>query len=374
MNTPKPRVLVIGGLGNFGARICKRLAIGGQVDVIAASRSCENNGTHQFASGQVVHTAKVDIDAANLAQQFTELAPAIVIHCAGPFQSQDYRVALACCAAKAHYIDIADGRAYVANFPASLAAHATAAGICAISGASTVPGLSSAVVAQLAQGFSRLDEIDIAIAPGQQAPRGVATIQAVFSYAGQPFSRWKNGQWGPVHGWQDLRTIRFHTLGKRLAAACDIPDLELLPARYPTVQTVEFRAALELRVQHLALWCVAALKRLGVALPMARWAATLDRFSSRVLDRFGHDRGGMRVAVQGLTHNGQPGTKTWHLTAPNGDGPEIPTLAAVLLAQKLLSNAKFEVGAFTATGLLALDEFVPEFDRWGFTTFIEEGR
>jgi len=39
-----------------------------------------------------------------------------VIHCAGPFQSQDYRVALAAMAAGAHYLDLADGRQFVARF------------------------------------------------------------------------------------------------------------------------------------------------------------------------------------------------------------------------------------------------------------------
>jgi hypothetical protein len=40
-------------------------------------------------------------------------------------------------------------------------------------------------------------------------------------------------------------------VGGRLAAACDVPDLELFPARYAGVQTVRFSAALEFGVQHL---------------------------------------------------------------------------------------------------------------------------
>lgn len=374
MTLAKPRVLVIGGLGNFGARICKRLALGEQFEVIAGSRRCADSATHTFASGQTVRTARVDIDGADLPRQLAELAPAVVIHCAGPFQAQDYQVALACCAIGAHYIDIADGRTYVAHFAAHLNQQAKAAGICAISGASTVPGLSSAVVDALAPRFARLEAIDIAIAPGQQAPRGVATIQAVFSYAGLPFKRWKNGEWRTVYGWQDLRRLSFHGLGNRLAAACDVPDLHLFPARYPTVKTVEFRAALELRIQHLALWCVAALRRLGVALPLTRWARFFDRFATHVLDRFGQDRGGMRVALHGIDHSGQALEQTWHLTAPNGDGPEIPTLAAVLLAEKLLSGHAMPPGAYAATGLLQLAEFEPEFRRWAITTVIEEHR
>jgi saccharopine dehydrogenase-like NADP-dependent oxidoreductase len=371
MTPEKPRILVIGGLGNFGARVCKRLQLGEQFDVIAASRSCASDALHTFATGHVVRTQRLDIDAPDLAQRLAGIAPALVIHCAGPFQCQDYRVALACCAVGAHYIDIADGRAYVTDFPAALNQQAQAAGICAISGASTVPALSSAVVDRLAESFSRLDEIDIAIAPGQQAPRGVATIQAVFGYAGEPFQRLKNGVWGAVHGWQDLRRLHFHGLGSRVAAACDVPDLALFPARYPGVQTVEFRAALELSVQHRALWCVAALRRLGIALPITRWAEALNTFSTRFLDRFGNDNGGMRVALRGLNAEGQPSGKTWHLTAPDSHGPETPTLAAVLLAYKLLGDNPLPSGAVTATGLLTLEAFEPEFQRWDFTTLVE---
>ena len=65
---------------------------------------------------------------------------------------------------------------------------AVSAGRVAISGASTLPALSSAVVEELREGMSSLESIEVTIAPGQRAPRGRATLEAVFSYLGRTFS------------------------------------------------------------------------------------------------------------------------------------------------------------------------------------------
>jgi hypothetical protein len=51
----------------------------------------------------------------------------------------------------------------------------------------TLPALSSAVVEELRVGMSSLESIEVTIAPGQLAPRGTSTLEAVFSYLGRPF-------------------------------------------------------------------------------------------------------------------------------------------------------------------------------------------
>ncbi|NWD77469.1 saccharopine dehydrogenase NADP-binding domain-containing protein [Pseudomonas gingeri] len=365
------RVIVIGGLGNFGARICQRLAQEPGLTVIAASRST-GGGFHTFGNGQTVATLSLDITAADFEARLAEASPGLLIHCAGPFQGQDYAVAKAACAVGAHYLDLADGRDFVENFAANLDAQAKAAGVLAISGASSVPGLSSAVVDHLVRSFTRVDSISTVIAPGQQAPRGIATIKAVFGYAGLAFARWNGGAWRKQYGWQDIRNFRFTGLGPRWGAACDVPDLALFPARYPGVRDVEFHAALELRIEHIGLWLAAALRRLGLPLPIERWAAQLEAVSTAVLDRFGSDRGAMMVQVRGLLEGDKPGCLSWQLTAPGGHGPEIPCMATVLLACKLAKHELHLTGAFPCMGLLQLEEFEVEFQRWQFTSAIVE--
>ena len=53
--------------------------------------------------------------------------------------------------------------------------------------------------------------------------------------------------------------------------------------------------------------------------------------------------------------------RRWTLIAEQGDGPEIPTLAAELLARKLVGGS-VDDGARDAGGLLTLTEFQPLFD------------
>ena len=272
--------------------------------------------------------------------------------------------------AGAHYLDLADGRQFIVEFAAQIKDHAVRAGRVAICGASTLPALSSAAVEELRVGLSSLESIEVIIAPGPRAPRGKATLEAVFSYLGRPFLVWRKGQWRRAWGWMELHETRFD-VGRRLAAACDVPDLELFPARYADVQTVRFSAALEFGVQHLTLWSLAAMRRIGLPFPVARWAVRLNRLAG-MFDAGAGEKGGMRVSVVGDRSAGGRIRRTWQLTAPALDGPEIPCMAAILLARRLARGEVLQSGAFPCMGFLTLSEFAPEFARWKITTRMEE--
>ena len=317
-----------------------------------------------------VDTATLDTNSPNFAAGLKSLTPSLVIHCAGPFQGQDYRVAFASMACGANYIDIADGRDFVTGFVGAVGPAAEAVGRFAITGASTLPALSSAIVDSLRTPLTKLSAIDIVIAPGQHAPRGAATVAAVLGYAGRPLQWRRDGEWRTAHGWQDLQRERF-SFGRRFAAACDVPDLELLPARYPGVETVTFRAALEVSLQHYALWMIAACRRMGLPLPMVRWSAFLDRVGTW-LNWLGSDTGGMMVRIAGTDDAGRRHCRTWELVAENNHGPEIPCMAAVILANKLNRGDAFVPGAKVCMGLIGLSEFEPEFARWDISTLVNE--
>jgi hypothetical protein len=360
------RVVVLGGYGNFGTRICRELAGHPGIEVIAAGR-------HPPASFLAAGTrsARLDLAADDFPSALRSLYPDLVVHCAGPFQGQDYRAAAAALAAGAHYVDLADGRDFVAAFAAKLDAVARAAGRLAVSGASTLPALSSAVVDHLAPRFEQMHEIQIAIAPAQKAQRGTATIAGVLSYAGKPFKCLRLGRWSDAWGWQGLKRMRFAGAGMRLAAECDVPDLELFPRRYAGVRTVEFRAALELGVQTMAIALMASLRRAGLPLPLERWAGLANRAVS-LLEWFGSERGAMLVSVNGIRLDGRRGSAEWHITAPNNHGPEIPCMAAVLMARKLAAGRINQTGAQPCMGFLGLADFEPEFARWGMQSVVEE--
>ena len=255
------RVVVLGGAGNFGGRIVRALRHDTAIELISAGRRAQIvQGAEQVA------TASLDLTASDFSARLLDLRPGLVIHCVGPFQGQDYRVAQAALAAGAHYLDLADGRDFVANFDSANDAAARRAERCAISGASTLPALSSAVLDELCTGLQP-QEIQICIAPGQKAPRGVATLAAVFSHLGRPVRVWEAGRWRMRTGWMDLRRVRLD-FATRWAALCDVPDLALLPLRYPRLRSARFHAALEFGIEHFALLLLAAMRRIGLPLPV----------------------------------------------------------------------------------------------------------
>jgi hypothetical protein len=359
------RVVVLGAAGNFGARIVRALKHEPGIQLLAAGRRAL-----AVPGAASVPTAMLDIAAPDFAARLTALAPAVVIHCVGPFQRQDYRVARAALNARAHYLDLADGRDFVTGFSPALHAAAVRSGRVALTGASTLPALSTAVIDALCTGLSAPQSIQIVIAPGQRAPRGAATLAAVFSYLGRPIPLWRAGNWEAGWGWMGLKRFQLG-FGTRWGALCDVPDLTLLPARYPAVQDVAFHAALEIPAQHIALWMLAGLRRMGVPLPVESWAHGLDRVAS-FFDRFGGDWGGMQVQVAGLDASGVPVRRIWTLQAPARNGPEIPCMAAVLLAKRLANAAPLPAGAYPCVGFLTLAEFAPLFEHWRITTRTRE--
>lgn len=369
------RVMVLGGYGNFGARICRALAadlsmsllVAGRDGVRASALAAELDQVH----GTAVRAAVVDCHSPQFVQALREYRVDLLIHTAGPFQGQNYAVAQACAQAGVHYIDLADGRRFVCDFALAMQAPFAAAGRVAITGASTVPALSSAVVDFLTRDWQQVNRIDICIAPAQTAPRGVATLEAVLSYCGVPIPVWRDGRWQDRSGWADLQRVQFARLRPRLGAVCDIPDLELFPAHYRVQDRVEFRAALEVGLSQRAFAVLAWLRQRGVLKNPASLARLLNA-GAKLFDPLGSALGGMVVRVAGLNADGVSVKRAWHIAADHDHGPEIPCMAAILLARRLAAGERMESGARACVGLHKLEDFTPEFAKWGMVTDVVE--
>jgi hypothetical protein len=353
------RVLVIGGTGFFGRRLVQRLARQGGLAVTVAGRSV---ASAQSLVDGLRPTAQADLSAAELdtgapawAERLRALAPQVVVNTAGPFQGQDYAVARACIAAGAHHLDLADGRAFVAGI-GGLDAEASAAGLMVTSGASSVPALSSAVVDHLVHGWQQVDRIDIGISPGNRTDRGLATMQAILGYCGQRLP----GGGLAVYGWQGSTAHTYPApVGRRLLSPCDVPDLVLLPPRYPGRPQLRFGAGLELRALHRGMNAMALATRLGLVRDWSVHAGWLKRMAD-ALKGLGTDAGAMHVTVTGRQPRGGTQTRTWHLVATHGDGPFVPTLAAAALVRKLQHGELPFIGARPCVGCLTLDDFARE--------------
>lgn len=366
------KTLVLGGYGNFGARICRALKDDSAIQLLIAGRDGRRAEELARALGGRARAVAIDLQSAGFASELRELGVELVIHTAGPFQEQGYGVAVAAAAASAHYIDLADGRRFVCDFPSALNAAFQACGRCAISGASTVPALSSAVVDRLTRGWRSIATIDICIAPAQTAPRGPATMEAVLSYCGEPIRVWDDGRWQTRRGWARPERVSFARMRPRLGATCDIPDLELFPARYGVGRRVLFRAALEVGIGQRAFAILATMRAAGLVSRPGRFARLFERLAGAT-DFLGSSLGGMVVRVQGRDSDGLPVQRAWHIAADDDHGPEIPCMAAILLARRLAQGRPPAAGAHAAIGVLDLAEFEPEFARWGMVTDVLDG-
>jgi saccharopine dehydrogenase-like NADP-dependent oxidoreductase len=350
------RLLILGGYGFFGARIARELAKRDDIHVLVGGRrrdkAVELCRVLKLPADRAV---ELDAQAPGLADRLRTLQVSTVIHTAGPFQGQDYVVARAAIEARSHYVDLADGRAFVAGIGA-LDVAAKAAGISVISGASSVPALSSAVVDQYLSHFSRLDSIRMGIGTGGRAP-GIATVRGIFGYCGKPIARLEEGVTATTHGWLDLRRHRFpEPVGARWLGSCDIPDLELFPKRYPTIRTITFHAGFASGLGHFVVWALAGLVKAGILRGISGFADALSSIS-RWIEPLVSDKGAMFVELKGLGVDGAPLTKEWNLVVSNNHGPFIPCGASIALTDKLVAG-RIPPGAMPCMGLLTVEEYL----------------
>ena len=366
---PPQSVLILGAFGAFGRRVTDALARSTDLPIIAAGRRVPDK---PLAASARVHSLIADATALE-ATQLSALDPRIVIDAVGPFQARDRRLAEICIGLGIHYMDLADDREFVVRI-GELNDSAVRHDVLVVSGASTVPALSSAVIDHLAQNFSAIEEIDIGIAPGYLGPRGLATIRSILGYVGRPIPIWRNARLESARGWSDTTRYRYPPpVGVRHLSLVDIPDTALIAARYPNIRQLTVRAGLEVPLAHRLLSLLGVLVHHGLINDLARHARSLQRLAAW-FDRLGTDDGAMHVRLRGADMNGVSQASTWTLVAEHGDGPQIPATAAVLLAKKLLGVPGYSQlslrGAMPAAGLLNLEEFTREWQSLAIRTSV----
>lgn len=92
-----------------------------------------------------------------------------------------------------------------------------------VSGASTVPCLSSAVLDYYGQKLSKINSLKYGIAPALKSDRGLAITEAVLLQLGKPLKSIAHSR-KRFYGWQKLYRQKYPVIGKRWMASCDIPD------------------------------------------------------------------------------------------------------------------------------------------------------
>ncbi len=91
------RIVVVGGTGHFGGRICRRIVGEPNTELVVTSRGQAKaqvivDELQALNSAAVISAAALDQSLRDFETDLSELRPDIVIHTAGPYQGQNYKV------------------------------------------------------------------------------------------------------------------------------------------------------------------------------------------------------------------------------------------------------------------------------------------
>jgi uncharacterized protein DUF4166/saccharopine dehydrogenase-like protein len=361
------RVLILGGYGNFGGRLARLLAGDARLMLLIAGRSHER--AKDFCGGlrgaATVEPLRFDRNGYVVAQ-LRETTPEIVVDASGPFQiygEDPYAVVKACIALKIHYVDLADGSAFV-NGIAAFDGEAKANDVFVLAGASSFPVLTAAVVREVSQDMTQVETVTAGVAPSPFADIGRNVFRAIASYAGKPLAILRDGSKAKAYAIINARHFTIAPPGglpllRRRFTLVDVPDLAVLPALFPSLKTVWIGAGTLPAVLHRALSMLAWLVRLRLLRSLEPFANRMYR-TSRLL-RWGEHRGGMFVTVAGTAADGGRISREWHMIAEGDDGPFIPAMAAAAILRRFLDGHRPAAGARAGASDIRLADYAEHF-------------
>jgi len=357
------KILILGGYGTFGGRLAYLLAKDERLTLLIAGRSIQKakNFCESLPSGAQKTAVFFDRNA-NVEFQIQEINPDIVVDATGPFQNygdDPYRVIKGCISNSVDYMDLADGSDFVKGI-SQFDREAKAQKIYVLSGVSSFPVLTAAVVRKLSHDMAQINTIKGGIAPSPYAGVGLNVLRAIAGYSGKRITLVRDGK--QAAGYALTETMRYTIcppgympLKNTLFSLVDVPDLQVLPELWPEVDSVWLGAGPVPEVLHRMLISLAWLVRLKI-LPTLLPFALLFQLVINVL-RWGEHRGGMFVSVEGTDNGGKKIERSWHLLAEGGDGPLIPSMAVEAIILHILSGKKPSAGSRPATQELELEDY-----------------
>ncbi len=362
-------ILILGGYGTFGGRLAELLSTDARLTIFIAGRS--QRKAQEFCDRLAPGAQKVALSLdrnRDIRRRLVDIKPNTLVDATGPFQSYDddpYRVVKACLALDIHYLDLADGSDFVKDI-SQFDGEAKARDVYVLSGASSFPVLTAAVVRRLSKDMKRVTAIKGGIAPSPYAGVGLNVIRAIAGYSGKPVKIIRNGRSArgyaltetmrhtiAVPGRLPLRSIRFSLV--------DVPDLQVLPELWTELDSIWMGAGPAPEILQRLLNCLAWLVRLKVLPSLSPFASLFYRVINIV--RWGEHRGGMFVSVEGIDSGGDNIERSWHLLAEGDDGPLIPSMAVEAIVHRTLAGNRPASGARPATGDLELEDYEALFQR-----------
>ena len=255
------------------------------------------------------------------------------MHAAGPYGPAHVSVLKACLAARCHYVDLAEERVFNA-LVRQLSPHFEAQALTAVHGASSLPGISGALVQVLRDGPVSSARVTLWI--GNRNVKGAGAIAAALAVAGRDVP----APQGMLHGFGEPETVDLPGgIGRVTARTYDAPEYDLFPDLLGC-SDVRVKVAFEL----------------GLAATLVSWVARLPGGTSPRMARFLSWAGGLTAFVGtsggaiAVELTGPAGVRRAALVA-DARGQEMAALPAVLAVERLCADDARR-GACTAYELL----------------------
>jgi hypothetical protein len=380
------KILILGGYGVFGGRLVELLSDLTDIELIVCGRSLTKAqaycAAYRSANHLVNHLAKkghasirpLQLDRKDTAKALKVEQPQVVVDASGPFQGYGddcYSVIKACIAERVNYLDFADAADFVFGV-SRFDEQAKAAGVYILSGVSSFPVLTAAVLREMAKTMD-IVSVEGGIAPSPYAGVGLNVMRAVVGYAGSPVTLQRHGEKTQgiglaesmrytvaVPGKMPLKNIHFSLV--------DVPDLQMIPPEHATLTDIWMGAGPVPEILHRILNLLAK-ARARFKLPSL---VPLSRVFYIVLNlmKFGEHRGGMFVHARGIKReeisgkainekaiNEKTMEQSWHLLAEGDDGPYIPSMAIEAIIRKSLKGEQPQTGARSGANALELSDY-----------------
>jgi hypothetical protein len=383
------KILILGGYGVFGGRLVELLSNLPDIELIVCGRSLAKAQAYcaayrlanRSANKGLASIRPLQLDRKDIAEALNAEHPQVVVDASGPFQGYGddcYSVIKACIAERVNYLDFADAADFVFGV-SRFDEQAKAAGVYVLSGVSSFPVLTAAVLREMAKTMDII-KVEGGIAPSPYAGVGLNVMRAVVGYAGTPVTLQRHGEKTQgiglaeslrytvaVPGTIPLKNIHFSLV--------DVPDLQIIPPEHVTLTDIWMGAGPVPEILHRILNLLAKVRarfKLPSLVPFSRLFYIVLNMM-----KFGEHRGGMFVHARGIQRGTECGVTTgktmeqsWHLLAEGDDGPYIPSMAIEAIIRKSLQGEQPQAGARSGANALELSDYDSLFEgRKIFTGF-----
>jgi len=346
----RKHILVVGGYGHVGQKICQALGELYPGHVIAAGRSFESASRFSQTTDGKVKPLQLDIRAIPPSELISEVR--LVIMC---LDQTDTAWVDACLRQGIHYVDVSASGAFLSQVE-QLHGEAAANGAIAVLGVGLAPGLTNLLARYAAEQLDQTEEINIAIMLGMGDQHGKAAIAWTVEHLNSPFHIIQNNSKRAVASFTDGRTTDFgEKLGRRKAYRFNFADQHSLP-RTLHVPTVSTRLCFD---SSLTTGLLAGMRRIGLFNLLK--LSTVRHFTARLFSKlkFGQALFAVKVDARGIRVRGNHTDVTQVECFLQGKNEADITAAVAAEIAKIVYESALPHGVFHSEQLFALERLLP---------------